>query len=57
MKRVRAKLSDRILQELELIGNSVGHKYFYKVVCDGYIREVWRLSRKEPTEWEYLGVI
>lgn len=57
MKRVRAKLADRIIQELELAGNSVGHKYFYKVVCDGYIREVWRLNRKEPSKWEYLGVL
>lgn len=59
MKRVRVKLSDRIIQELEELGYSKGHKYVYKAEQIGGVNHIFRLPMKFDiaSKWEYLGVM
>lgn len=59
MNRVRLKLSEKIIQELEQLGYSKGHKYLYKVKQIDGITHVFRLSRSfDPTsKWEHIGVL
>lgn len=59
MKRVRVKLSYRIIQELEGLGYSKGHKYVYKVKQIDGVNHIFRLPMKFDigSKWEYLGVV